>query len=233
MTTVTNIRALAPALPEVVGYVEACTMDRLLGWAWAPASPELRTTIELRLGDAVVANCVADVMRADLASNGIGEGRHAYDIAIPTELRGRTAELRVFARSGDGEAFPIGAPPDAEGLSDQVTKLLRGVDMLLNSQRVIHRNLQTALTAKSATDAEPVAAALGRMAELQAGTEAQMTAVECFVVRLDEHLSRLSPEQVKSPAIGKKIPTAAVWALVVASIALVVSIAGLVRALGG
>jgi hypothetical protein len=139
----------------------------------------------------------------------------------------------VFARSGDGEACPIGAPPDAEGLSDQVAKLLRGVDLLLNSQRVIDRNLQTVLTAKSAAHAEPVVAALGRMAEPPAGTQARITAVERFVVRLDQHLSRLSPQQVKSPVITRQIPSAALWAVGVSSIALVVSIAELVRSLGG
>jgi hypothetical protein len=233
MTTVTNIRAVASALPDVMGYVEAFTADRLLGWAWAPATPELRAVIELRLGDSVVASTVADLLRTDLASNGIGDGRHAYDLAIPTEVRNRSAELRVFARCGVSAAIPIGAPPAAEGLSDQVTKLLRGVDMLLNSQRVIHRNLQTALTAAKDPDADPMAAVVVRMSELQAGTEAQISAVERFVVRLDEHLSRLSPAEVKSPVATGRIPTAAVWALGVSGIALVVSIAELVRSFGG
>jgi hypothetical protein len=233
MSTVTNIRTMAPALPEIVGYVEAATTDRILGWAWAPASPELRVAIELRLSDEIVARTVADIPRADLASNGIGDGRHAYDIAIPQDLRSRAAELRVFARVEDGEAFPIGATPAADGLSHQVTKLLRGVDMLVNSHRVMHRNLQTALTSTQTTDDEPVSAALTRLAELQAGTDAQLTAVEKFVVRLDEHLSRLSPADIKSPDRSRAVPRAAIWALAVSGMALIVSIAGLIRSLGG
>jgi hypothetical protein len=233
MSTVTNIRAVASGLPEVVGYVEALTTDRILGWAWAPASPESRAAIELRLGDAVIASTAADLPRADLVSSGIGDGRHAYDIAIPPDVRSRAAELHVFARVGDGEAFPIGATPAADGLSHQVTKLLRGVDMLVNSHRVIHRNLQTALTGTQGTDEEPVSAALARMAELQAGTEAQLSAMEKFVIRLDEHLSRLSPADMKSPDKSRVVPRAAIWALTVSGIALFVSIAGLVRSLGG
>jgi hypothetical protein len=233
MSTVTNIRTMAPALPEIVGYVEAATADRLLGWAWAPASPELRVAIELRLGDEVVARTVADLPRTDLASNGIGDGRHAYDIAIPPEVRSRAAELHVFARVEDGEAFPIGATPAADGLSHQVTKLLRGVDMLVNSHRVMHRNLQTALTGNQATDDEPVSATLSRLEELQAGTEAQLAAVEKFVVRLDEQLSRLAPADLKSPDKSRVIPRAAIWALAVSGTSLFVSIAGLIRALGG
>jgi hypothetical protein len=233
MSTVTNIRAVAPALPEVVGYVEAVTVDRILGWAWAPASAELRAAVELRLGDTVVANTVADLPRADLAASGIGDGRHAYDIEIPPEIRDRSAELRVFARVGDGQAMPIGAPPAADGLSEQVTKLLRGVDMLLNSQRLIHRNLQTALTGAKDAEPEPVSAALARITDLHTGTEAQLSAVERFVVRLDEHLSRLSPSDVKPPDKAKRFPSAALWALGVSGSALVISILGLVRSLGG
>lgn len=234
MSTVTNIRDGAPALPDVVGYVEAATADRILGWAWAPGTPELRAAIELRLGDTVVANTVADLPRADLASNGIGDGRHAYEIAIPLEMRERSAELRIFARAGDGVAVPIGATPAADGLSDQVTKLLRGVDMLVNSQRLIHRNLQAALTAKAAgTDDEPMAVVLARMAEMQAGTAEQLSSVEQFVVRLDEHLSRLSPTEPKSATGTVRFPAAAMWALGAAGTALLVSIVGLVRSLGG
>ena len=233
MSTVTNLRPVAQALPDVVGYVEAMTADRLLGWAWAPANPDLRAVIELRLGDTVVASAVADLARADLAGNGIGDGRHAYDIEIPEEFRARAAELRVFARVADSEASPIGAPPVAEGLSDQVTRVIRGVDMLLNSQRLIHRNLQTALTTSRETEAQALLGPLARMAELQAATEGQLSAVERFVVRLDEHLSRLSPDDATSAQPASKISGAALWALAFSTIALVVSIAGLVHALGG
>lgn len=233
MSTVTNIRAAAPALPDVVGYVEAATDDRILGWAWAPGTPDIRVAIELRLGDAVVASTVADLPRADLVSNGIGDGRHAYDIAIPREARDRAAELRVFARAGDGAAMPIGATPAADGLSDQVTKLLRGVDMVLNAQRLIHRNLQAALTARAGgpdSVDEPTAGLLARMAQVQAETAEQLSSVERFVVRLDEQLSRLTPVAAKS---APNFPAAAMWALGVAGTALTVSIAGLVRSLGG
>jgi hypothetical protein len=234
MTTVTNIRAVPPALPEVVGYVEAVAADRLLGWAWAPVTPDLRAAIELRLGDTVVARTVADLPRADLETNGIGDGRHAYNVTIPPEYRDRTAELRVFARIGDGPAVPIGATPAADGLADQVTKVMRGMDTLLNSQRLIHRNLQAALTARPAapdTDAETVSATLAKMSEMQAATIEQISSVERFVMRLDEHLARLSPAATKSTAA--RIPRVAILALGVSGMALVVSVVELVRSLGG
>lgn len=234
MTVVTNIRAVAPALPDVVGYVEAATADRLLGWAWAPGAPAQRASIELRLGDDIVAGTVADLLRPDLASNGIGDGRHAFELVIPPELRDRVAELRVFAQAAGSEPVAIGAAPVADGLSEQVTKLLRGVDMLLNSQRLIHRNLQTALTTQPAgshSNSEPTTTALARMAEAQAATAEQLSAVERFVVRLDEQLSKLAPTAVKS--VATTVPRAAVFALGIAGTALAVSVFGLIRSLGG
>ena len=236
MSAVTNIRAAVPALPDVVGYVEAATVDRILGWVWSPATPEVRVPVELRLGGTIIAETVADLPRADLASNGVGDGRHAYEITIPSEARDNGTELRVFARGSDGKATPIGAPPAAEGLSDQVTKVLRGMDMLLNSQRLIHRNLQAALTAKAAggdPDDEPAANVLARLAEMQAGTVEQLSAVERFVVRLDDQLAKLSAGAAKLAPERARFPRAAMWALGVSGTALLVSVVGLVRALGG
>src|SRR5690349_7340512 len=145
MTTVTTLRPAEPRVPHVTGYVEAATADRLVGWAWAPASPAERVRIELHLGEKVVAHTVADLPRSDLLANGIGDGRHAYEVAVPPEVRARAAELRVFAQSGENPAIPIGAPPAAEELSAQIAKLMQGMDTLVNSQRVMHRNLQAAL----------------------------------------------------------------------------------------
>ena len=98
---------------------------RLIGCSAGPGrlrTPSIRAMIELRLGDEIIARAVADQPRPDLASNGVGDGRHAFEIAVPNDYRARIAELRVFARSGDGEALPIGAPPAAEGLSEQMAK---------------------------------------------------------------------------------------------------------------
>lgn len=233
MTASLVTRAPDPAPPDVVGYVEAATTDRILGWAWAPGAPELRAKIALRLGETVVADTVADLPRPDLVSNGIGDGRHAYDIAIPPEARARAAELRVFAQAGDGPPVPIGATPVADGLSEQVAKLLRGMDALMNSQRVIHRNLQAALTTRPDADGELTSVALKRMSEMQTETAEQLSAVERFVVRLDEQLSQLSLADQQSVPGGRPIGPVAAWALALAGIALAVSVVGLVRSLGG
>src|SRR6185312_3910535 len=143
---------MAHPLPGVAGYVEAATADRLLGWAWSPSKPEERVAVEVLLGDAVVARCTADGLRSDLASAGIGDGRHAFDIQLPEEVRGRIAELRVVARRQDGAVLPIGAPPAAEPLSSQLERVLRCIESLAASQRLLHRNVQAILTGAGRPD---------------------------------------------------------------------------------
>jgi hypothetical protein len=216
---------------DLAGYVEAVTADRVLGWAWSPGTPAVRAAVELRLGDAVVARAVADRPRPDLASSGVGDGCHAFELAIPEAHRGRSAELRVFAATGDGEPVPIGAPPAPEALSDQLGRVLRGVDALVGSQRLLHRNLQAALTSRAERpdDGEAVAAALARLESAQAAAAEQIAAVERFVVRLDERLAAIPRDGVPE---GRAMPLAARWALAVSGTALVVSVAGLAWSLG-
>jgi hypothetical protein len=232
-----SVTQLAPAAaPEVTGYVEAATGDRLLGWAWAPRTPGIRATVELRLGDELIASAVADQPRPDLASNGVGDGRHAFALAIPDAYRTRAAELRVFARAGDGEAWPIGAPPAAEGLSEQIAKVLRGVETLIGSQRLMHRNLQVALTSGSRPmeeNGQQIAAALARMADMQRALGEQLAMLERFVVRLDERLAAMAGEEASAPRKPTPAKAAALFALALSGTALTVAILGLARSLAG
>jgi hypothetical protein len=86
--------------PEVVGYVEATTPTQVLGWAWAPRSPDRRVTVQAMLGQTVVAEATADRDREDLRKNGIGDGRHAFELKLPDAARERASELLVVERNG-------------------------------------------------------------------------------------------------------------------------------------
>ena len=223
------IQAPLPALPEITGFVEVAASDRLLGWAWSPRDPALRVTVELHLGGEIVATAPADRPREDLASNGIGDGHHAFELAVPEGCRPRAAELRVLARIGDGESVVLGAPPAPESLTEQVGRALRGLDLLIGSQRFLHRTVQAALTSRPAQQGDETAPALARLTEMQAATADQLAAVERFIVRLDERLAALAPGEKRS----RTMPGAALCALAVSGTALIVSVAGLIRSLGG
>ena len=165
----------------MTGYVEAVTATAVLGWAWVPGQPN-PLHMELRLGAELVAETVADELREDLARNGIGEGRHAFTLAVPDAYRPRLAELRVFARTEDGKAVPLGTPPVDGGLEQRLQALQRGMEMLVGSQRVLHRNLQAALLARSEA---PATAPAAEAAEAQRSLQEGFATLEQFVVRLE------------------------------------------------
>jgi hypothetical protein len=211
------LAAATPPSPAVAGYVEAVTATAVLGWAWMPGQPgPLR--MQLRLGAETVAEADADELREDLARNGIGEGRHAFTLPVPEPYRPRLAELRVFACTPDGKAVPLGTPPVDGGLEDRLQALQRGMEMLVGSQRVLHRNLQAALLARS----DPPGAASPAI-DAQRSLQEDFATLEQFVVRLEAALVNGAPRPAApaSPrwALGGIAATAALslalssWAL--------------------
>jgi len=176
--------------------VEAVTAVAVLGWAWIPGHGA-PLTVMLRLGEATVSEAVADDLRDDLARSGIGEGRHAFSLPVPEAHRARLGELRVFARTPDGDAVPLGAPPAEDGIGETLVRLQRGMEMLVGSQRVLHRNLQAALLTRP--DPERPAAGQARMSD-------EIATLELFVVRLEQALAASRPD-VPPPAGGPR------WAL--------------------
>ncbi len=210
--------------PAVTGYGEAITATAALGWAWTPGQAE-PLTVELRLGPEVVAEAVADGLRPDLARSGIGEGRHAFTLKTPERLRSRLAELRVFARTADGAAVPLGSVPAEDGVAERLAQLGRGMEMLIGSQRVLHRNVQAALLAAPQAGAQPGAqpgASMADVAAAQAALADSVATLELFVTRLEQGMAALATQRTAQPrwalgglaALSTAALAASVWALV-------------------
>lgn len=193
--------------PAVTGYVEAVTATAALGWAWAPGQAE-PLAVELRLGAEVVAEAVADGLRPDLARSGIGEGRHAFSLKTPERLRSRVAELRVFARTADGAAVPLGGVPAEDGVAERLVQISRGMEALIGSQRVLHRNVQAALLAAPQPGAQPgaqsgtqsgaPAAALAEVAATQASLAESVATLELFVTRLEQGMAAMAAQRTRT-----------------------------------
>ncbi len=195
--TLTEAPRPAATGPAVTGYVEAITATAALGWVWTPGQAE-PLTVELRLGPEVVAEAVADGLRPDLARSGIGEGRHAFTLKTPERLRTRLAELRVFARTAGGAAVPLGSVPAEDGVAERLVQLGRGMEMLIGSQRVLHRNVQAALLAAPQADAQPGAQAgvsLADVAAAQAALADSVATLELFVIRLEQGMAALAAQR--------------------------------------
>lgn len=169
---------------DVVGYVEAVTDTAALGWAWRPGLGE-RLTVELRIGAQTIAQSCADRMREDLARSGIGDGRHAFRLPIPDAMRSRASEFRVFVVRENEAAIALDAPPAPDTSADCLAHLRRGMDMLIGSQRLMHRNLQAALLQQNPS----LGTALTDIAAAQASLQESISTFELFAIRLEEALA--------------------------------------------
>ncbi len=100
----------------------------------------------------VIAETVADPNRPDLRRNGIGDGNHAFEIALPDPVQSRANDLVVVARNGSGSEQPLRVPqPDEQAaealIAAPLAKVLDKLDVLMASQRqlqVSQRSLQRA-----------------------------------------------------------------------------------------
>jgi len=207
--------ALAEApRPAVAGYVEVMTATSAIGWAWVPGKAE-PLSVELRLGAQVVAEAVADGLRADLARSGIGDGRHAFTLKVPEALRSRLAELRVFAHTPDGAAVPLGSMPAEDGVAERLLQLSRGMEMLIGSQRVLHRNVQAVLLAGGQAETQPGAVPAAAGQEALADSVATL---ELFVTRLERGMAGLAAQ--RAPAGQPRWALAGVAAVAATALAL-------------
>ena len=97
-------QAVQAATPELRGFLASATANRVIGWACDTTRPETAMTIEVMVGDAVIAAATADMPRADLVASGIGTtGRYGYDFSLPRPLDdSELAALQVRAVAVDG-----------------------------------------------------------------------------------------------------------------------------------
>ena len=174
--------------PSVLGFVEARTADRILGWAWDAAEPKARVAVALMDGETVLAEARADQPREDLARSGVGDGAHAFDIAVPEPLHRRIGALTVVARGADGRPVPLAAPPPpAANDPPALARLQRGLEQVAAGQRAVLRALQQ--PPPSSADPEET---LVRIAAAQDRLETQLGTLEVFVTRLDDRLAALA-----------------------------------------
>ncbi len=98
---------VVPQIKVVDGRVEGTPDGVVTGWAWNPADPEERVRITVWVNGRPVASGPADQRAPGLKKVGIGDGRHAFAIPLPEELRDQQP-LRVAVRAdGAVERLPL------------------------------------------------------------------------------------------------------------------------------
>jgi len=174
------------------GRVDAIDMGRIFGWAFDPVTPDQRLTIRVLLDGKVIAETVADRNRPDLRRNGIGDGNHAFEVALPDPVQSRANDLVVVARNASGSEQPLRVPqPDEQAaealIAAPLAKVLDKLDVLMASQRqlqVSQRSLQRP------TDIDADKAGTG-LTDVRNAVESLWVDIGQRLNDLDVHLMRL------------------------------------------
>jgi hypothetical protein len=232
-----TIETLRPDHSAVAGYVDEVHKDRVFGWAWDRRSPGLRVEIEVWIGDTPVAAAIADRARADLKANGVGDGQHAFEIALPEATAQTVSQpIRIFAKAPDGELIELErrAPAAEPGPTDQsLPRLFNELAMLRGTQRELARAARAILgdlkrIAPSADAPAAAAADAAGIAEIMKGQATvldRLNQIETFMMRLDGTVADLA-QRVAAEAQRPASPGAQrwVWLAIAGGVAAIVGV---------
>lgn len=175
------------------GRVDAIDQGRVFGWAFDPETPEKRLAIRVLLDGKVIAEALADRNRPDLKRNGIGDGNHAFEIALPDTASARAAELVVMASTEKGGELPLRVPkPDEQAaealIAAPLAKVLDKLDVLMAAQRQLQVSQRSAIRQKLDDGEESETAGLAAVSDDVASLRTEITQ---RLTDLDVHLMRL------------------------------------------
>jgi hypothetical protein len=218
-----------PALQsaDIEGRIDAITGGRLYGWAWDRVRPADHLEVEIRVGDRLVATAFANQPRDDLKANGVGDGCHAFELALDL---GPGETPTAIARSPvTGDVMALRLPSDVETVTESVLgpTLLRMsalMDATQRNQQTVLRGLRELL--KQGQAAPNADKRLEELAASQEELKAQVGGIEVFLLRIDEHLHEVnnSLKQRAPAAVDKplRIAVAALAAGIIGLTALIV-----------
>ena len=95
-------------LGTITGWCDGYDRGHIRGWAWYPRQPHQTVVVEVVVNGQVVAEAAACIMRPDLKTAGIGQGRHAFAIPFTRPLDApETLQVTVRAKE-DGTILNAG-----------------------------------------------------------------------------------------------------------------------------
>jgi glycosyltransferase involved in cell wall biosynthesis len=165
MTTSASVPPVK-GLGQLVGNLEVVAYDRLVGWAMDTDEPVRPVGLEILIDGEIRKSVLANRFRLDLAEAGIGDGHHAFVVALPELSPLAAHEIRV-RRETDGAELS-GSPriiPAAERFDVDVERHL--TNLLANLE---HGEAETRALNFLARETERL---LARRGELDAGTPAR------------------------------------------------------------
>jgi len=174
----------------LTGRVDAIDQGRLYGWAFDRSQPNVRIQVVVSLGPQIIAEVTADKLRSDLRRNGIGDGQHAFDIALPESVTARERELSIVAKSPSGEERILYAPTLDEQAAEALiaaplTRVLEKLEVLMAAQRQLQLNQRgiQRTSESAANDAPP--SQFEHIELTQTEIVSRLSELEVFLMRFD------------------------------------------------
>jgi glycosyltransferase involved in cell wall biosynthesis len=90
------------------GFVDRVDGEVVAGWAWLPAHPGTKVSLEVVINGEPVIELVANRYRADLQAIGLDDGYYGFELRLPRPLNPFSCHEVIVRRSADGE--PLSAP---------------------------------------------------------------------------------------------------------------------------
>ncbi len=84
------------------GHIDCLSPSLIAGWAQTPEHPEAPVCLDIFVGDVLIACTLANRYRADLESAGLGSGRHAFRVRLPSALSDEQRRAVKIRRPLDG-----------------------------------------------------------------------------------------------------------------------------------
>ncbi|MBQ0707224.1 MULTISPECIES: hypothetical protein [unclassified Ochrobactrum] len=188
--------AAGPQRTEAMkGRVDAIEEGRLYGWAFDPSFPTERLLIRVLLDDKPIAEAPADKDRPDLKRNGIGDGKHAFEVMLPQFAAARAGELVVVAANAVGTEQKLRVPkPDEQAaealIAAPMTRILDKLDMLMAAQRQLQVNQRSLQRVAPTLDASGNAAP-AELLDIASSVDGLRTDLHQRMTELDVHIMRM------------------------------------------
>lgn len=188
--------AAGPQRTEAMkGRVDAIEEGRLYGWAFDPSVPTERLLIRVLLDDKPIAEAPADKDRPDLKRNGIGDGKHAFEVMLPQFAATRAGELVVVAANAAGGEQKLRVPkPDEQAaealIAAPMTCILDKLDMLMAAQRQLQVNQRSLQRVAPTLDASGNAAP-AELLDIASSVDGLRTDLHQRMTELDVHIMRM------------------------------------------
>lgn len=209
-----------PDRAEIEGRLDAVANGRVYGWAWDRNRPGEPLEIQIRLAgpsadDRPLASGTADLPRTDLQANGVGDGRHAFEVQLDLTDGIDASRVIAIARSpATGDVLVLRQPSDGEKLIEQslhphLARIAIALEAAKREQQQTSalqqglvravRDLQKQVPADGATALAELREAAGtsaaRFDAVEAGlerVEGRVEAIEVFLMRIDGSLREMS-----------------------------------------